>query len=83
VTVDELIALVNIAHGTAQASVCPHSVPGGEDADTLIIRAVIVRSTAAHAVHLRLLLYVRPAPGVVPPADHRATEHVSSEPRCR
>ena len=42
-TIDELITLVNIALGTAQASACPHGVPSGADVDVaLIIQAVNV-----------------------------------------
>jgi hypothetical protein len=41
VTIDELITLVNIALGNAQASACPHGVPTGAEVDvTLIIQAV-------------------------------------------
>jgi cysteine-rich repeat protein/predicted outer membrane repeat protein len=43
VTIDELITLVNIALGTAQASACPHGVPSGAEVDVaLIIHAVNV-----------------------------------------
>jgi hypothetical protein len=41
VTIDELITLVNIALGTAQASACPHGVPNGAEVNVaLIIQAV-------------------------------------------
>lgn len=41
VTVDEIITLVDIALGTAQASACAHGVPSGADVDVaLIIQAV-------------------------------------------
>jgi hypothetical protein len=41
VTVDELIALVNIDLGSATASVCPHGIPTGAEVNiTLIITAV-------------------------------------------
>jgi hypothetical protein len=41
VTVDEIITLVNIALGNAQASACLHGVPSGADVDVgLIIQAV-------------------------------------------
>jgi ELWxxDGT repeat protein len=41
VTIAELITLVNIALGNAQASACPHGVPSGADVDVaLIIQAV-------------------------------------------
>jgi ELWxxDGT repeat protein len=43
VTIDELITLVNIALGNAQASVCPHGVPSGAAVNVaLIIQAVNV-----------------------------------------
>jgi len=45
-TIDELITLVNIALGTAQAPTCPHGVPTGADVDVaLIIQAVNVALT--------------------------------------
>jgi CSLREA domain-containing protein len=45
-TIDEIITLVNIALGTAQASACPHGVPSGADVDVvLIIQAVNVALT--------------------------------------
>ncbi len=41
VTVDEIITLVNIAIGTADASACPHGIPSGVEVDiALIIQAV-------------------------------------------
>jgi len=41
VTIDELITLVNIALGNAQASTCPHGVPSGAEINVaLIIQAV-------------------------------------------
>jgi hypothetical protein len=41
VTVNELIAMVNIALGTANASACPHGIPSGNSVDiTLIVKAV-------------------------------------------
>ncbi len=43
VTVDELITLVNIAVGTADAAACPHGIPSGVTVDiTVIIQAVNV-----------------------------------------
>ena len=40
-TVDELLTLVNIALGNAQASACPHRIPSGGAVDiALIIQAV-------------------------------------------
>ncbi len=42
-TIDEIITLVNIALGTAQAPACPHGVPSGAAVDVaLIIQAVNV-----------------------------------------
>jgi uncharacterized delta-60 repeat protein len=47
VTVDELIALVNIALGTALPAVCPHGIPPDTAVDiTLIIQAVNVALTS-------------------------------------
>jgi hypothetical protein len=41
VTVDEILALVNIALGTAQPLACPHGVPSGTEVNVaLIIQAV-------------------------------------------
>jgi hypothetical protein len=41
VTVDEIIALVNIVLGNAAPSACPHGIPPGRDVDiTLIIQSV-------------------------------------------
>lgn len=41
VTVDELLALVNIALGTTQPSTCPHGIPSGAVVDVgLVIQAV-------------------------------------------
>jgi len=41
VTVNEIIILVNIDLGTADASACPHGIPSGETVDvTLIVKAV-------------------------------------------
>ncbi len=41
VTVDEIILLINIDLGTADAAVCPNGIPSGDDVDvTLIIQAV-------------------------------------------
>jgi hypothetical protein len=41
VTVDELVTMVNIALGSADASACPNGVPSGESVDVaLIIKAV-------------------------------------------
>jgi hypothetical protein len=41
VTVDEIITLVNIDLGTADAGACPHGIPSGAAVDiTLIIQAV-------------------------------------------
>jgi hypothetical protein len=46
VTVNELIALVTIALGTADASACPHGIPSGVSVDiTVIIQAVNVALT--------------------------------------
>jgi len=41
VTVNEIIVLVNIALGTADASACPNGIPSGRDVDvTLIVQSV-------------------------------------------
>lgn len=41
VTINELLTLVNIALGTAQAQACPHGIPSGSEVNvTLIIQAV-------------------------------------------
>ena len=41
VTVNELITMVNIALGTAQAPACPHGIPSGSEVNVaLIIQAV-------------------------------------------
>jgi hypothetical protein len=37
VTIDELITLVNIALGTAQASACPHGVPSGAEVNVAVV----------------------------------------------
>jgi hypothetical protein len=41
VTIDELLTLVNIALGSAEAAACPHGVPSGAEVDiALILHAV-------------------------------------------
>jgi len=41
VTVNEIVLLVNIDLGSADASACPHGIPPGSEVDiTLIVRAV-------------------------------------------